>query len=70
MANAFSFKEITTKTMKITGMVDTDNMTIDVDGEEKKLSTLLSVFNGTDVDIQVKIKSESELDEPTSDEEV
>lgn len=70
MANAFSFKEVTTKTMKITGMVDTDNMTIDVDGEEKKLSTLLSVFNGTDVDIQVKIKSESELDEPTSDEEV
>lgn len=70
MANAFSFKEVTTKTMKITGMVDTDNMTIDVDGEEKKLSTLLSVFNGTDVDIQVKIKSESELDEPTSNEEV
>ncbi len=69
MANAFSFKEVTTKTMKITGMVDTDNMTIDVDGEEKKLSTLLSVFNGTDVDIQVKIKSEEELDEPTSDEE-
>lgn len=69
MANAFSFKEVTTKTMKITGMVDTDNMTIDVDGEEKKLSTLLSVFNGSDVDIQVKIKSEEELDEPTSDEE-
>ena len=68
MANAFSFKEVTTKTMKITGMVDTDNMTIDVDGEEKKLSTLLSAFNGTDVDIQVKIKSESELDEPTSNE--
>ena len=69
MANVFSFKEVTTKTMKITGMVDTDNMTIDVDGEEKKLSTLLSVFNGVDVDIQVKLKSEEELDEPTSDEE-
>lgn len=69
MANAFSFKEVTTKTMKITGMVDTDNMTIDVEGEPKKLSTLLSVFNGVDVDIQVKIKSESELDEPTSNED-
>ena len=33
MANAFSFKEVTTKTMKITGIVDTDNMTIDVDGD-------------------------------------
>lgn len=69
MANAFSFKEVTTKTMKITGMVDTDNMTIDVDGEEKRLSILLSVFNGADVDIQVKIKSEEELDEPTSNED-
>ena len=69
MANAFSFKEVTTKTMKITGMVDTDNMTIDVDGEEKRLSILLSVFNGADVDIQVKIKSEEDLDEPTSNEE-
>ncbi|MGN0382777.1 MAG: hypothetical protein ACI4DS_00795 [Eubacterium sp.] len=68
MANAFSFKEVTTKTMKIAGMVDTDNMTINVDGEEKKLSTLLSVFNGVDVDIQVKIKSEEELDEPISNE--
>ena len=34
MANAFSFKEVTTKTMKITGMVDTDAMTVDVDGEQ------------------------------------
>ena len=55
--------------MKITGMVDTDAMTVDVDGETKKLSTLLSVFNGCDVDIQVKIKSEEDLDEPTSNEE-
>ena len=69
MANSFSLKEVTTKTMKITGMVDTDAMTVDVDGETKKLSTLLSVFNGYDVDIQVKIKSEEDLDEPTSNEE-
>ena len=69
MANAFSFKEVTTKTMKITGMVDTDNMTIDVDGEEKKLSTLLSVFNGANIELVAKIKAEEELDEPTSDAE-
>ena len=69
MANAFSFKEVTTKTMKITGMVDTDNMTIDVDGDEKKLSTLLSVFNGANIELVAKIKAEEELDEPTSDEE-
>lgn len=68
MAN-FVFKRTEQKTMKIAGMVDTDAMTVDVDGETKKLSTLLSVFNGCDVDIQVKIKSEEDLDEPTSNEE-
>lgn len=69
MANAFSFKEVTTKTMKIAGMLDTDHMTVDVDGEEKSLATLLSVFNGVDIELVAKIKSESELDEPTSDDE-
>lgn len=69
MANAFSFKEVTTKTMKIAGMLDTDRMTVDVDGEEKSLATLLSVFNGVDIELVAKIKSESELDEPTSDDE-
>ena len=51
--------------MKIAGIIDTDNMTIDVDGEEKKLATLLSVFNGGGVEINVKVKEENELDEPT-----
>ena len=68
MAN-FVFKRTEQKTMKIAGMVDTDAMTVDVDGETKKLSTLLSVFNGCDVDFQVKIKSEEDLDERTSNEE-
>lgn len=69
MANTFSFKEVTTKTMKIAGMLDTDRMVVDVDGEEKSLATLLSVFNGVDIELVAKIKSESELDEPTSDED-
>ena len=59
-------KNISVENLKL---VDTDAMTVDVDGETKKLSTLLSVFNGCDVDIQVKIKSEEDLDEPTSNEE-
>ena len=58
-------KNISVENLKL---VDTDSMTVDVDGETKKLSTLLSVFNGCDVDIQVKIKSEEDLDEPTSNE--
>lgn len=68
MANAFSFKEVTTKTMKITGMLDTDRMVVDLDGEEKSLSTLLSAFNGVDIELVAKVKAESELDEPTSEE--
>ena len=68
MANAFSFKEVTTKTMKVVGMLDSDRMVIDIDGEEKSLTTLLSVFNGTDIELVAKIKAESELDEPTNEE--
>lgn len=70
MAN-FVFKETKQVSMKIAGIIDTDNMTIDVDGDEKSLRTLLSVFNGGGVEINVKVKEESELDEPveSSDEE-
>lgn len=68
MAN-FVFKRTEQKTMKIAGILDVQAMTIDVDGEEKKLSTLLSPFAGSEIEINVKIKSEEELDEPTSNEE-
>ena len=64
MAN-FVFRETKQKSMKIAGILDSDNLTIAVDGEEKKLATLLSVFNDCDIEINVKIKEENELDEPT-----
>lgn len=65
----FSYKKTTTTAMKVAGIIDTDRMTIDVDGEEKKLSTLLADFNGGGVEINVKVKEEDELDEPTESEE-
>lgn len=68
MAN-FVFKKTETTNMKIAGIIDTDKMTVDVDGEEKSLATLLSVFNGGAVEIKVATKNEEELDEPTSNEE-
>ena len=68
MAN-FVFKETKQKSMKIAGIIDTDSMIVEVDGEEKKLVTLLSVFNGSDVEINVKVKEENELDEPTESNE-
>lgn len=64
MAN-FVFKEIKQKSMKIAGILDSDNLIINVDGEEKKLTTLLSAFNNIGVEINVKVKEENELDEPT-----
>lgn len=63
MAN-FVYKKTETTSMKVVGSLDTDRMTIDVDGDEKSLSTLLSDFNGACMEINVKIKSEEELDEP------
>lgn len=65
----FAFKKITTTSMKIAGIIDTDIMVMDVDGEEKRLSTLLSVFNGVPIEINVKVKNEEDLDEPTDSEE-
>ena len=68
MANAFSFKEVVTRTMKIIGTLDTDRMVVDLDGEEKSLATLLSAFNGIGIEIKVITKDEEELDVPTVNE--
>ena len=67
MAN-FVFKETKQTAMKIVGILNSNDLTINVDGEEKKLSTLLSVFNDSDVEINIKIKEKNELVEPTEDE--
>ena len=63
MAN-FAYKKTVTTAMKVVGILDSDNLTVDVDGEEKKLSTLLSDFNGAPIEINIKVKDEEELDEP------
>lgn len=68
MAN-FVYKRLRQTSMKIVGFIDTDNMAIDIDGEEKKLSTLLSDFNGASVEINIKVKEEEELGEPSSSDE-
>lgn len=65
----FSYKKTTTTAMKVAGIIDIDNMTIDVDGEVKKLATLFADFNGGGVELNVKIKEEDELDEPSESEE-
>lgn len=68
MAN-FSYKRTETTTLKATGIIDSDRMVIEVNGEEKRLSTLLSDFNGGVIEINIKVKSEEELDPPESPDE-
>jgi len=67
MAN-FVYKKTETTSMKVVGILDTDRMTIDVDGDEKSLATLLSDFNGGCMEINIKTKNEEELDEPVANE--
>ena len=40
----FVYKLVKTKSMKIAGVIDTDRMVVEVDGEEKKLSTLCLLY--------------------------
>lgn len=65
----FTYKLTTTKSLKVAGVLDIASMTVDVDGEQKKLSTLLSEYDGNSVDIAVRTKDEEELDEPEDSEE-
>lgn len=64
----FVYKRTTQTAMKIAGIIDTDKMIVDVDGEEKNLAILLSDFNGGCVEINVKTKDEEELAEPADEE--
>ena len=43
--------------------------TIEIDGEDKKILSLLADFNGAAIELVAKVKDEEELSEPTSDEE-
>ena len=64
----FVYKLVKTKSMKFAGVIDTDRMVVEVDGEEKKLSTLLQEFNGYEIEFNIKTKDEEELDEPVDSE--
>lgn len=66
MGKALTYKKTVTTSMSVKGFLDSDLMTIDVDGEEKKLSTLLSEMDGAFIELSVKVKDEQELEEPTT----
>ena len=61
---SFTYKKTEITSMKLSGIIDTDTMTISVDETEKSLSTLLSNFNGAYIEFTIKTKDEEELEEP------
>ena len=65
----FTYKKATTTTLKACGIVDIEKGTIEIDGEDKKILSLLTDFNGAAIELVAKVKDEEELSEPTSDEE-
>ena len=63
------YKKVPPTTLKVGGILDADRMVIDVDGVEKDIKTLLSDFDGDCIELNIKIKDEMELEEPTDSEE-
>lgn len=63
MAKTFEYKRTTVSKLKAIGVIDTDKMTIDIDGEEKSIKDLLADFNGTDITLAVQVKSEEDLED-------
>lgn len=63
---SFTYKKTEITSMKLSGIIDTDTMTISVDETDKSLSTLLSDFNGAYIEFNIKTKDEEELEEPVS----
>lgn len=61
---AFTYKKTSTTSKKVTGILNPQTMVINVDGEDKQLSTLLRDFADLPVEINIKVKDEEELDEP------
>lgn len=63
------YKKVTTTTLKVGGILDADRIVIDVDGVEKDIKTLLSDFDDQCIELNVKVKDELELLEPSDSEE-
>ena len=68
MANLV-YKRSTTTSLKTAGLIDVENMTITVDGEDKKLSRLWKDFEGSEVEIVINVKVDEDIPEPTASDE-
>lgn len=61
MAKNYTYKESKVTTKKLVGMYDAEKHTIEVDGEDKDIITELKDFEGSVVEVVVKVKEETDL---------
>lgn len=57
----YIFKETKVTTKKLVGFYDSENHTIEVDGENKDVLQELEIFNGCPLELVLKIKEENDL---------
>lgn len=65
MAN-FSYKKSENTVLKAIGVLDINTMSINIDGDIKDIRTLLRDFQEKTIEMNVKVKNEEDLDEPTN----
>lgn len=61
MAKNYTYKESKVTTKKLVGMYDAQNHMIDVDGENKNIIEEMKDFEGTVVEVVIKVKEETDL---------
>ncbi len=61
MGKSYSYKESKVTTKKLVGMYDSEKHVIDVDGENKDIVEELKDFEGTIVEVVIKVKEETDL---------
>ena len=61
MAKNYTYKESKVTTKKLVGMYDAEKHTIEVDGEDKDIIAELNDFEGSIVEVVVKVKEETDL---------
>ena len=61
MAKNYTYKESKVTTKKLVGMYNAEKHTIEVDGEDKDIIAELKDFEGSIVEVVVKVKEETDL---------
>lgn len=61
MAKNYTYKESKVTTKKLVGMYDAEKNVIDVDGESKNIVSELNDFDGSVVEVVIKVKEETDL---------